>query len=1254
MIKVIFKWTKWCSISLVVLLLLITTALAGVLFTNPGLNLVLWGAEKALPQLKVASSQGSIFPKFSLNQVQFTDPNLNIDTKVDQLTLAVNPRCLVDPMLCVDEVAIQGLDFALTSLPESDPLAETEPSPPVTSVAMPLPIRVGKISLSDIQLDILGNKIDWTLFSTALKMNGDRLTIAPTLLNNLTVELAQTTDSEEVAETNAQEPATKQAIQLPEVWIPLNIDWRRFDLNRFTLVQETPVVVNHLGLEAKAGGNSVDIKTLEVDVPQATAKLSTQVELKDDYPLELSLSTNVKQTELSGQKLTLTASGSVADLSFDSNFSGVVEAALSGSIQPLEPTLPFDLKLTDGIAQWPLKGKSDYQVDISKLNTSGSLDGYILDLTTKIVGKQIPPLQVDVAGKGTLQQIDLESIKLGTLGGEVSGKVMANWQAPINWQADIALDNIQPGLQWPEAEGNISGTLQTSGQLTEAGGWQVELPVLNINGVLREYPLNIAGQLNASDVKADGNIKLDTQGLALSHGPNALRAKGALDQEWKMDVAVDFPDLAKSVPDLKGTILGDIHLKGAMKEPNVQLALNVNQLNWQNEAKVEKLSLKGNVTPLPHPQADLNLAVTNAQYQDNTIDSVALQLEGGEKEHRLTLDVVSNIVSTSLAISGSFTQSPEMIWDGQLERVKVTSQQGPWELQSPTALKVEIDKQQANVQAHCWQQAKSSVCLTEDVVAGKSGEAHLAVNQFDFEQVKSFLPKATQVQGSVDAVAYAKWQENTAPEVKVQVTLPKGQVGQKLEAPLQVGWESIAVNAHIKDNQLQADWLLDVTDNGDLSGRVMLPDVQAQDKQIDAQVSLSTFNLDFLKPLIGDYSLLEALLQTDLEVKGPLMHPQVFGQFSINEMKVKGDVTPIDVNGGKVELDFNGYSADLNAGIQTPDGELKVSGKGEWQDLKDWSTNVRVFAEELKVDLPPMVKIKLVPDMTIDVSPKLAKISGDIALPWGRIVVEELPPSAVGVSKDQVILNEDLEPVEGANTIPFEVETNVNISIGDDFLLSAFGLEGGLIGKLNVAQKDKGPFITGEVNIENGTYRSFGQDLIINEGKILMNGPADQPYVAISAIRNPDNTQDDVTAGVRVTGPASEPAVEIYSEPAMPQANALSYLLRGQDIDGESGGNSMTTTLIGLSLAKSGQVVGELGEAFGVQDLQLDTAGSGDDSQVTVSGYVLPGLQVKYGVGIFNSLGEFTVRYRLMQDLYVEAVSGLDSAVDLLYQFEFD
>lgn len=47
-------------------------------------------------------------------------------------------------------------------------------------------------------------------------------------------------------------------------------------------------------------------------------------------------------------------------------------------------------------------------------------------------------------------------------------------------------------------------------------------------------------------------------------------------------------------------------------------------------------------------------------------------------------------------------------------------------------------------------------------------------------------------------------------------------------------------------------------------------------------------------------------------------------------------------------------------------------------------------------------------------------------------------------------------------------------------------------------------------------------------------------------------------------------------------------------------------------------------------------------------------LQVKYGMGIFDSLATLTLRYRLMPRLYLQAVSGMNQAVDLLYQFEFN
>jgi translocation and assembly module TamB len=669
---------------------------------------------------------------------------------------------------------------------------------------------------------------------------------------------------------------------------------------------------------------------------------------------------------------------------------------------------------------------------------------------------------------------------------------------------------------------------------------------------------------------------------------------------------------------------------------------------------VENITLKGDVTPMPTPEANLSLVAKNITYDDVKLDSADLELSGDEKLHQLTLDVVSDVVSASLEIEGSFKQKPEMIWDGALRQLTLSSPQGPWKLQKSTAVTVNIDKQIVDVQAHCWLQAKSSVCLTEDIRVGKSGEAKLAITNFDFDQIKPFLPTEIKLQGSVNANAFAKWASDNKPEVTLNVEMPKGQVEQTLEQPIQIGWNSVSLKATLAKDKLDAEWLLDVTDNGDLSGKVSLNDVSSENPTIGGKISLSTFNLDFLSPLVGEYSLLKANMSTDLTLSGDVMHPQVNGQFLIDQMKLRGEVTPIDVDSGRVAINFTGHQASLDAGIMTPDGKLEINGDADWRDLDNWHTKARVFAKELEVDMPPMIRMKVEPDMTINVTPKLAKVDGNINLPWARILIDELPPSAVGVSKDTVILNKNMQPVDGDETFPFNVETDINIKIGNDFQLSAFGLKGDLQGDLRVTQRDKGPFIVGEVNIIDGSYRSFGQDLLIEEGKIIMSGPVDEPYVSIKAIRNPDNTQDGVTAGVRVTGPASDPKVEIFSDPPMPQANALSYLLRGQNIDAESDGNAMTTTLIGLSLAKSGRVVGEIGEAFGVQDLQLDTAGSGDDSQVTVSGYILPGLQVKYGVGIFNSLGEFTIRYRLMKDLYIEAVSGVDSAVDLLYQFEFD
>ncbi|MFP3617140.1 translocation/assembly module TamB domain-containing protein, partial [Paraburkholderia sp. SIMBA_050] len=81
----------------------------------------------------------------------------------------------------------------------------------------------------------------------------------------------------------------------------------------------------------------------------------------------------------------------------------------------------------------------------------------------------------------------------------------------------------------------------------------------------------------------------------------------------------------------------------------------------------------------------------------------------------------------------------------------------------------------------------------------------------------------------------------------------------------------------------------------------------------------------------------------------------------------------------------------------------------------------------------------------------------------------------------------------------------------------------------------------GELNLIEGTYLAFGQDLIIRTGQIGFSGAIDKPHLNIKAIRNPNNTADGVIAGVTLTGSVEQPNLKVFSEPGMDQAQALAY-----------------------------------------------------------------------------------------------------------------
>ena len=229
------------------------------------------------------------------------------------------------------------------------------------------------------------------------------------------------------------------------------------------------------------------------------------------------------------------------------------------------------------------------------------------------------------------------------------------------------------------------------------------------------------------------------------------------------------------------------------------------------------------------------------------------------------------------------------------------------------------------------------------------------------------------------------------------------------------------------------------------------------------------------------------------------------------------------------------------------------------------------------------------------------------------------------------------------------------IHLGDDVNLSAFGLKSELQGDVTVTQNDQNLGLTGTIKLIDGTFKAYGQDLVINKGNLTFAGPANKPILDFEAIRNPDAIEDNVTAGIRIKGPSDAPQTELFTDPAMSQADAISYIMRGQGLQTSNDGDNamLTSALLGMGLSQTGQLVSGIGEMLRISELNVSTAGTGNDSQVVVSGYVLPGLQVKYAMGIFDSVATLTLRYRLLARLFVEASSGAAQSLDVLYTFEF-
>ncbi|WP_437610190.1 autotransporter assembly complex protein TamB [Erwinia sp. V71] len=1253
-------WKK-VLIGILIVLLLLLGGIAFLIGTTPGLHLLLNGATRWVPGLAIKQVDGG-WRNLTLSGIQFEMPGVSVSA--GEFHLAVDLGCLKNSAFCVNDLALKDVSVVVDSK-QMPPAAEPAPQQESASgdLSTPYPISLRRLALNNINIKIDDTTVSLLEFSSGVNWQGRSLTLAPTRIQSLLVALpkaAQVADEQVIQpKVTAPQPEEKplgETLQamfaqpllpaLPDFQLPLDIEVQEIVGEQLRLTGDTDIAVNRLLVKAKTANRVLHLETFDIDSPQGQLNASGQAQLADNWPVDFTLNGTLNIDPLKGEKIKMTLGGAMREqLKLALNLSGPLQAQLDASTELAQAGLPLAMTLSSPQLRWPLTGPVQYQADNFSFNFSGKATDYLMSLRTAVKGDALPPAEISLDGKGNVQQFTLDKLRLAALQGTADLSAVVDWSKAISWRSELQLSGINTAKQYPDWPAKLDGKITTRGSLY-GGSWQMRVPELALRGNVKNNAVSADGSLYGNSYN-----QWDIPGIKLLLGRNSVNMKGSLGETLNLDADIDAQHLDNALPGLGGLVKGNIKARGNLQAPQLLADLNATGLRWQ-ALRIGRVKLDGDVRSAEQIQGKLALRVEQLQQDALAINLLTLNADGNEKQHQLKLTMQGEPVSGQLALNGSFDRQTQR-WQGTLNNTRFDTPVGEWRLSRAMSIDYQNLRQTATIGTHCWLNPNAELCVPQPIEAGASGHARVALNRFDLAMIKPFLSEDTRLSGVFTGDAEVNWTADGAlPQGRIALQGNGVKVEQDVEGKaLPIAFDTLNLNAALRNGRAQLDWLIRIARNGQLDGNVQIADPQGR-RNLSGNVNITNLSLAMFNPALMQGESVSGMLNSSLRLGGNLQRPQVFGELALRNVGVNGSFMPVELTSANMTMLFNGMSSTLEGLIQTAQGQINLTGDADWSQLDNWRARVAAKGNKVRVTVPPMVRMDVSPDIVFQATPAAFNLDGRVDIPWARITVQEVPASAVGVSSDEVMLDEHLQPIVNQSaSIP--INSNLILHVGDNVRLSAFGLKARLNGDLKLVQDKRGLGLNGQINIPEGSFHAYGQDLIVRKGELQFSGPPDQPYLNLEAIRNPDSIEDDVTAGLRVTGLADEPKVEVFSDPAMSQQEALSYLLRGQGLGAEGDSNALTSALVGLGVAQSGQVVGKIGETFGVSNLALDTAGVGDSQQVQVSGYVLPGLQVKYGVGIFDSLATLTLRYRLMPKLYLEAVSGIDQALDVLYQFEF-
>ena len=1146
----------------------------------------------------------------------------------------------------------------------------------------PLSIATLRWQGADLQLDASGIRLDW---SPAALLHGE-LRIAELAIDTLAI---------------AKPPSPEPAVLPADLQLPLALDVDRLSLGQLTLNGQP--LASDIAARLSSDGRQHRISDLHLQA--ADVALSGQASLDGQPPFPLSATLDLKgQLDQRPLALAATAQGQLDRIGLAviarQGIAGQASATLTPfaaapfasarlQIDHLDPagwlagvpqaelSLVADIvPLDDGIAgSFGLTNQQPGPLDHQRLplgTLAGTLtwQGDTLSLATLHAAL---PGGGELAGQGSYRagslDLDLQASRLdarqlvsalhptrlagplaATLAGERQSLRLDLRDATFSLLAEAEHAGqklLLPRLRLAAGDARLEakGELDLGAQRTFSAEGELQrfdpsrfarLPAGRLNarltasGRLAPQPVVDAAftlqdsQLAGQALSGQGQLniawpRIPKADIELAAGGNRLTVQGAYGQPGdRIRFAIDAPRLA--AVGLEGDLHGQGEVAGAAQRPRLNATLRAERLGWPGRGRLNGLALDAELGSAAASPLRFDLAVASLDLPDQPglLRVIRLQCEGSNQAHHLSAQAeIANRDQLALRFEGGWSATTAT-WSGQLGEARLSSPEPARNarLLAPAPL---------ILAATHWQ----------------AGPLRLAGDPLDWRATLQAAADTKRLDASL-----------TAQGSRI------GQVEGSLRATLAGAWSP------------------------------------ARDAPWQGRLRADIDDLGWLAELIGEEWQSAGRLNGDLQLAGTPSRPLRSGRLRGEQLALRLPAQGLNLARGELNIDLRDNLLHINrfgfdSLLQPLPRPLRQEARGDLSDLAktpgrlDVSGELRLGGQSgaesgcLDVRLDRLGAFQL-PDQWV-------AVSGNGRLSWqdgtlgtqAKLAVDagywQLAKAGTPRLSDDVVVRRPGNAPPAATLRP-KVELDIATELGSNFLFNGAGLSSRLTGEVRITAQGRDlPRASGTIRTRGGRFEAYGQRLDIERGVLSFNGLLDNPGLDVRALRK----GLAVEPGVQIGGSAQKPTVKLVSDPELPDAEKLAWLVLGHGSEQMGAGDATTllSAASGLLGNDSGNVVQQIKKTFGFDELgvrqgrlgdsggrqqvsrvaggSVDTTGSTGQQIFSVGKRLSSNALLSYEQTLGRAEGVVKLTVNLTRQIAVIGRAGSDNALDVFYTLTF-